>query len=138
MEAAEADTGYVGYYDGGAFGIPVSSKNQEATMLWLQYIGQASVQADWAVKSARIVMNQTFEDPAVVEQDAKVDGYYTLMKDSGYLYAGAPPFPVHAQVREVVAAYIYKAIAGELTPADALDQAAAAAEQELVNLGYGT
>lgn len=138
MDAAEAGTGYIGYYDGGAFGMPVSSKNQEATMLWLQYIGQPSVQADWAIKGARVVMDQTFDDPAVVAQDAKVDGYYTLMREKGYLFAGAPPFPFHAQVREVVAAYIYKAIAGELTPAEALDQAAAATDQELVNLGYGT
>ena len=40
MEAAEAGTGYIGYYDGGAFGIPVTSKNQEASLLFLQYIGQ--------------------------------------------------------------------------------------------------
>jgi multiple sugar transport system substrate-binding protein len=33
--------------------------------------------------------------------------------------------------------FIWKALSGELTPADALDQAAAAADAELVNLGYG-
>ena len=40
-----AGEGYIGYYDGGAFGIPHSSKNKEAALLWLQYIGQPSVQA---------------------------------------------------------------------------------------------
>ena len=49
MEDAEAGKGYIGYYDGGAFGIPVTSKNKEAALLFLQYIGQDSVQADWAV-----------------------------------------------------------------------------------------
>ncbi|MBZ0300562.1 MAG: extracellular solute-binding protein [Anaerolineae bacterium] len=138
LDDAEAGTGYIGYYDGGAFGVPYSSKNQEATALWLQYIGQSSVQADWAVKAARIVQNATFDDPAVVEQDAKVGGYYTLMKDQGYLFAGAPPFPFHPQVREVVAPFIYSAIAGEITAAEALDQAAAAADAELVSLGFGS
>jgi len=146
MEAAEKGEGYIGYYDGGAFGIPHSSKNKEAALLWLQFIGQPSVQADWAVKSARVVMDATYSDPpisscsahfAVVEQDAKVSGYYTLMKEKGYLFAGAPPFPFHAQVREVVAPFIWKALTGELTPAEALDQAAAAADDELVRLGYG-
>src|SRR5262245_47906624 len=49
LEEAESGKGYIGYYDGGAFGIPFSSKNQQAALLFLQYIGQASVQADWAV-----------------------------------------------------------------------------------------
>ena len=52
MAAAEAGKGYIGYYDGGAFGIPHSSKNKEAALLFLQYIGQPSVQAGWAVAGA--------------------------------------------------------------------------------------
>ena len=83
MAAAEAGEGYIGYYDGGAFGIPHSSKNKEAALLWLQYIGQPSVQADWAVAGARIVQTATYDDPKVQEQDAKVDGYYTLMREQG-------------------------------------------------------
>jgi multiple sugar transport system substrate-binding protein len=137
MEAAEADEGYIGYYDGGAFGLPVSSQNQEAALLWMQFVGQPSVQAEWAVAASRIVMDPTYEDPAVQEADVATDGYYTLMRDQGYLFAGAPPFPFHPQVREVVAPFIYRAIAGEITAEEALDQAAAAAEAELVNLGYG-
>ena len=136
MAAAEAGEGYIGYYDGGAFGIPHSSKNKEATLLWLQYIGQPSVQADWAVAGARIVQAATYDDPKVQEQDAKVDGYYTLMREKGPLFAGAPPYPFHGQVREAVAPFIYEAIVGNITPEDALDQAAAAAEAELQQLGY--
>jgi len=137
LEEAEAGKGYIGYYDGGAFGIPHSSKNKEAALLWLQYIGQPSVQADWAVAGARIVHDATYDDPKVQEQDEKVDGYYTLMREKGHLFAGAPPFPFHGQVREVIAPYIYEAIIGNLSPADALDQAAAATEAELEQLGYG-
>ena len=37
MEDAEAGKGYIGYYDGGAFGIPSPSKNKEAALLFLQY-----------------------------------------------------------------------------------------------------
>jgi multiple sugar transport system substrate-binding protein len=136
IEAAEKDEGYIGYYDGGAFGIPHSSKNKEAALLWLQYIGQPSVQPEWAVQGARVVQTATFDDPAVKAQDAKVDGYYTLLEQEGPLFAGAPPFPFHAQLREAVAPFIYEAITGQITPSDALDKGAAAAEAELTKLGY--
>ncbi len=67
MEAAESGKGYIGYYDGGAFGIPHSSKNKDASLLFLQYIGQASVQTDWALAGSRIVMNSTYDDAKVRE-----------------------------------------------------------------------
>ena len=46
--------------------------------------------------------------------DAKVDGYYTLMEEKGPLFAGAPPFPFHAQLREV--SPVNLAVAGEVGP----------------------
>jgi multiple sugar transport system substrate-binding protein len=60
------------------------------------------------------------------------------MREQGYLFAGAPPFPFHPQVREVIAPFIYQAIAGEITAEEALDQAAVATDAELVSLGYGS
>ncbi|MYD09692.1 MAG: extracellular solute-binding protein [Chloroflexi bacterium] len=137
IEAAEMGEGYIGYYDGGAFGVPHSSRNKEATLLWLQFIGQQSVQAEWAAAGARITHTATFDDPLIAEQDAKVDGYYTLLEEQGPLFAGAPPFPFHAQVREVIDPFIQRAILGDLSPADALSQAAAAVDEELDRLGYG-
>ena len=137
MEDAESGEGYIGYYDGGAFGIPHSSKNQEAALLWLQFIGQESVQADWAVAGSRIVMESTYDDPAVQEVDAKVDGYFTLMREQGPLFRGAPPFPFHNNLRESIDPFIWQAIAGDLTPEEALDQACAAAEATMQQLGYG-
>ncbi len=137
MADAEAGTGYIGYYDGGAFGIPYSSKNQEATLLWLQFIGQESVQADWAIAGSRIVMESTYDDPKVVEVDAKVDGYYTLMREKGPLFRGAPAIPFHPALRSAIEPFIWRSLAGELTPSDALDQACVAAEETMVQLGYG-
>lgn len=136
MEAAKAGKGYIGYYDGGAFGIPYSSKNKEAALLWLEYIGQSSVQAKWATAGSRIVMNSTFDDPLVKVQDARTDGYYTMLREQGPLFRGAPPFPFHAQVQATVSPFVWKTLSGELSAADALDQACAAAEAELTKLGY--
>lgn len=136
MEAAQAGKGYIGYYDGGAFGVPTTAKNQAAALLFLQYVGQQSAQPDWAVKAARITLTSTFDDPAVKAQDQKVDGYYTLMKQDGPLFAGAPPFPFHAQLREAIAPIVYNAIIGNVSPDDALDQMAAKSEEVLKTLGY--
>ncbi|MBC7292830.1 MAG: sugar ABC transporter substrate-binding protein, partial [Thermoleophilia bacterium] len=137
MEEAEAGTGYIGYYDGGAFGIPHSSKNKEATLLWLQFIGQPSVQPEWAAAGARIVHDATFSDPLVIQMDEQTNGYFTLMLEKGPLFRGAPPFPFHAQVRTIIEPFVWQAIAGEITPAEALDQAAVAADEEMARLGYG-
>lgn len=136
MEDATVGTGYLGYYDGAAFGIPVDSRNREAALLWLQYLAQPSLQADWAVQSGRIVHLSTFDDPQVRQQDQRLNGYYSVMKKEGALFAGAPPFPFHTQVRDVIAPFIRAAIAGELSPQEALTAAARAADEELVRLGY--
>ena len=134
---AEAGKGYIGYYDGGAFGIPYSSKNKEAALLFLQYIGQASVQPDWAVAA---LAHHPHRDLRRCRRSRRwmprLDGYYTLMSDKGKLFAGAPPYPFHAQVREATAPFFYEAITGQLAPQDALDKMAAAAEDELTKLGY--
>jgi multiple sugar transport system substrate-binding protein len=137
MAEAESGEGYIGYYDGGAFGIPITSKNKEAALLWLEFVGQESVQADWAIAGSRIVMEATYDDPKVQEVDAKVDGYYTLMRESGPLFRGAPPFPFHNTLRESIDPFIWRTLAGELEPGDALDQACAAAEATMQQLGFG-
>lgn len=136
MEEVEAGTGYIGYYDGGAFGLPVTSKNKEASLLFLQYIGQDSVQPGWAVAAPRITNAATYEDPGVVAMDEKLGGYYTMLRDDGKLFAGAPPYPFHAQVREATTPIFYQILTGAVDSDTGLDQMAAAAEQELTDLGY--
>jgi multiple sugar transport system substrate-binding protein len=136
LEAADAGEGYIGYYDGGAFGVPITSNNKEAALLFLQYIGQDAVQPAWAVAGSRITNAATYDDPAVQELDAKLGGYFTMLKDQGKLFAGAPPYPFHAQVREATAPIFYQILTGAVEPDAGLDQMAAAAEQELTNLGY--
>ncbi|RWA69137.1 extracellular solute-binding protein [Mesorhizobium sp.] len=135
-EDAESRKGYIGYYDGGAFGIPVSSKNKEASALFLEYIGQDSVQPGWAIAAPRITNKATYDDPQVKDMDKKLGGYYTMLKDDGHLFAGAPPYPFHAQVREATAPIFYKILTGELGADEGLDQMAAKAEEELTTLGY--
>lgn len=135
-EEAAAGKGYIGYYDGGAFGVPVTSKNKEASLLFLEYIGQDSVQSGWAVAAPRITNTATYDDPGVLAMDKKLGGYYTMLKNDGKLFAGAPPYPFHAQVREATSPIFFRILTGEVSSDEGLDEMAAAAEQELTNLGY--
>ena len=133
---AESGKGYIGYYDGGAFGLPMTSKHKEASMLFLQYIGQDEVQADWAVAAPRVTNVLTYDNPKVKKVDAELGGYYSMLKDKGYLFSGAPAYPFHAQVREATAPIFYKILTGDLSVSDGLGKMAAAAEVELETLGY--
>jgi multiple sugar transport system substrate-binding protein len=136
LEEAAAGTGYVGYYDGGAYGIPVGSKNKEAAALWLQFYSSPLVQTDWAIAGGRVTHKATIDDPAILKLDEGL-GYFALLRDQGKLYAGAPPFPFHASVREAMAPFYYKAIAGEITGDQCMDEMAKAGNEELVKEGYG-
>lgn len=136
MAAAEAGDGYIGYFDGGAFGIPTSSKNQEASLLFLQFMAQEEVQADWAVAAPRITHVATYDDPKVIALNEELGGYYDMLRDQGYLFAGAPEYPFHAQVREATAVIFYEILLGNLGVDEGLDAMAAKAEEELTTLGY--
>lgn len=136
LEDAKSGAGYLGYYDGGAFGVPATSNNINCSILFQQYQGQESVQAKWAAAGSRIVMESTYSDPIVQDMDTKTNGYYTHMKEQGPLYRGAPPYPFHSSVRDVIAPFIYDAIAGKISTSDALDKAAKAADAEMAKLGY--
>ena len=136
MDAADSGEGYIGYYDGGAFGLPVTSKNRDAALLFLQYIGQESVQPGWAVAAPRITHTATYDDAGVQDMNTELGGYYDMLKDQGRLFAGAPAYPFHAQLREAVAPIFYEILTGSIEPDAGLDQMAEKAEQELTDLGY--
>lgn len=136
LEEARAGEGYIGYYDGGAFGIPHSSRNQEATLLWLQYIALPELQPEWAAAGSRITLAETYDDPLIEDLDERTNGYFSLMREQGDLFAGAPPFPFHNSLVETISPFIHSAIAGDISPEDALDQAAAAVNELFVDLGY--
>lgn len=136
LEAAEGGIGYVGYYDGGAFAIPVTSRNQDAAILFLEFTVEEDLQPAWAVAGSRITTTATYDAPEVKELDATLNGYFTMMKEEGHLFAGAPPFPFHAQLREALAPIFYEILTGTIPADEGMDQMAERAEQELTDLGY--
>jgi len=136
LEDAESGRGYIGYYDGGAFGIPVTSNNQDAALLFLQFLALPEVQEEWAVAAPRITLTSTYDSPKVQELNEELGGYYDMLRDQGYLFKGAPEYPFHGQVREATAPIFYQILTGNLGVSEGLDQMAAKTEEELTNLGY--
>jgi multiple sugar transport system substrate-binding protein len=136
LQEAESGEGYIGYYDGGAFGIPVTSDNQDAALLFVQFMALPEVQEAWAIAAPRITLTSTYDAPAVQELDQELGGYYTMLRDQGHLFRGAPPYPFHAQIREATAPTFYQILTGELGVEEGLDRMAEITEQELTNLGY--
>ena len=129
--------GYIGYYDGGAFGLPVTSKNKEASLLFLEYIGAER-------GAGRLGRGRRRASPT--KRPTTIPRWWRWTRSSaatsrcckkdGHLFAGAPPYPFHAQVREATAPIFYKILTGDIPPDEGLDQMAAKAEEELTNLGY--
>lgn len=136
MADAESGKGYIGYYDGGAFGLPVTSKNQDAALLFLQFMALPEVQEEWAAAASRVTLSSTYDTPKVQALDAELGGYYSMIRDQGRLFKGAPEYPFHAQLREATAPIFYDILTGAIAPDEGLDRMAAKAEEELTSLGY--
>ncbi|MFV0382568.1 ABC transporter substrate-binding protein [Paracoccus sp. (in: a-proteobacteria)] len=136
LAQAEAGEGYIGYYDGGAFGLPVTSKNQDAALLFLEFLAEEDVQPEWTLAGSRVTTTATYDNPEVQALNDKLGNYFGMLRDDGKLFGGAPAYPFHAQIREAVAPIFYEILTGTIDPDAGLDQMAAKAEQELTDLGY--
>ena len=84
----------------------------------------------------KLRLRLTFDNGLIEAQDRRLNGYYSLMKEHGNLFAGAPPFPFHTAVRDIITPYIHRAISHEVSPAEALHQAAQEVDTTLAQLGY--
>ncbi len=99
-------------------------------------MGSEEVQAEWAVAAPRITHTSTYEDAGVQAMNEELGGYYDMLRDQGYLFAGAPSYPFHAQLREATSPIFHSILTGDLDPDEGLDQMAAKAEEVLTDLGY--
>ncbi|GAI76952.1 unnamed protein product, partial [marine sediment metagenome] len=66
----------------------------------------------------------------------KLGGYYDMLREKGFLFAGAAPLPMHRPLNEIYLKWISKAVAGEAYPDMALDSLAKEVDELLVELGY--
>ena len=136
MEAAKEGKGYIGYYDGGAFGIPYSSKHKEAAWLLIQYITREEG-AQYIAKKGFAPIRKSILDKMIGSPIDQQTGYFTLMKKYNNLFRGAPPFAFHkALIEGPLFEWLHKAVAGEVDPVTAVKNMAKDVDHTLVLLGY--
>jgi multiple sugar transport system substrate-binding protein len=59
-----------------------------------------------------------------------------MLKDQGKLFAGAPAYPFHNQLRSALEPIFFDILTGAIGPDEGLDAMAAKTEEELKALGY--
>jgi multiple sugar transport system substrate-binding protein len=136
MSEAARGLGYIGYYDGGAFSIPISSRKKEAAWLFIQWATRKEWSPKFAELAGRVCRKSTFASPEIKALNPKLAGYYDMLRDKGFLYAGAAPLPMHRPLNEIYLKWVSKAIAGEVDPDVAVDSLAKEVDKLLVELGY--
>jgi len=136
MSEAARGMGYIGYYDGGAFSIPVSSRKKEAAWLFIQWATRKEWEPEFARLAGRVCRKSAFVSPEVKDLDLKLAGYYTMLETKGFLFAGAPPLPMHRPLNELYLKWISRAVAKEVDPYTALDSLAKEVDKLLIELGY--
>ncbi|MDI3548802.1 MAG: multiple sugar transport system substrate-binding protein [Halanaerobiales bacterium] len=137
IEEAEAGEGYIGYYDGGAFAIPYSSKKKEAAWLFLQYVAKKENALVLAEKGSAVTQKSVLNEMVGSDLDKQLDGYFTLMAEKGKLFRGAPPFPFHKLLMEgPYLKWISAAVAGEVSVEEAIEKLTKEVDNNIVKLGY--
>ncbi|MBE0479149.1 extracellular solute-binding protein [Candidatus Aerophobetes bacterium] len=136
MSEAARGLGYIGYYDGGAFSIPTTSRKKEAAWLFTQYATRKEWGPEFAGLATSVCRKSTFASPEISVLDQKMGGYFTILEEKGFLFAGAPPLPMHRPLNELYLKWISRAVAGEVDPAAALDSLAKEVDDLLKELGY--
>jgi len=136
MSEAARGMGYIGYYDGGAFSIPISSKKKEAAWLFIQWATRKEWSPKFAELAGRVCRESTFASPEIKALNPKLSGYFDMLREKGFLFAGAAPLPMHRPLNEIYLKWISKAVAGEVYPDMALDSLAKEVDELLVELGY--
>ena len=82
------------------------------------------IQEQKTMKTGAIVHKSTLTSDRIKAFDHKTGGYFSTFLDYEYLFSGAPKFPAHTNIRDIISDYITEAIAGRKTPRAALQQAA--------------
>jgi multiple sugar transport system substrate-binding protein len=97
--------------------ISAFTKNPEASLLWLDYWTSPEViKTDAAKYALPPTMPQTYDDPAV----KKTLPYAAQLRAAVQAATSRPVSPVYSQISEAVYTNVNKALAGQVSPQDAL------------------
>lgn len=136
MNEAVRGLGYIGYYDGASYSIPWCAKNPKPAWLFIQWIVRKDFASEYARLASRVVRKSTFASPKLRELDKQQGGYFTAFQRYEFLFAGAAPLPMHLVIIDIYKDWISRAVAGEVTPEEALDSLAKEIDKTMIELGY--
>jgi ABC-type glycerol-3-phosphate transport system substrate-binding protein len=110
------------------------TENSDAAWLWMEYLSQPDILAEWTYgsKDGTLLppLTSLLESPELIEEKPVLEGFADLMKCGVASTVSNPKFP---RIEEQLDAELEKAMYGDQTSDEALDNAAAEADQILGN-----
>jgi ABC-type glycerol-3-phosphate transport system substrate-binding protein len=109
-------------------GEDTDSEQYDANWLWMEYLSQPDILADWTYKTEGTLLpplNSLLEGPEIVKEKPVLQGFIDLMKCGVASTVSNPKFP---RIETILNEELGKAMYGDQTADEALDNAAAQGE----------
>jgi multiple sugar transport system substrate-binding protein len=136
IEDAESGEGYVGYFDGGGYGVMQASQRKEPAYLFLQWLLRPEAQRGLAEEVGAITRNSAIE-AARGTQINEATGYVDFFEEYNDLFQGNP----NGRVQQVLINQVFQSpfqefVAGNISAEQCANRWAYNTEQTLVELGF--
>jgi multiple sugar transport system substrate-binding protein len=136
IEAARNGEGYVGYFDGGGYGIMSASNNPEPAYLFLQWMIRPDLQEQLAQDVGAITRVSAIE-PARGQLINEATGYVDFYEEDQELFKGNPVGRVQATlINEVFIPVFQNFVAGNISAEVCANRWAYQTEQLLAEVGF--
>jgi multiple sugar transport system substrate-binding protein len=130
--------GYIGYDDLTGIGINRNSANQEAALLFVQFVGLKYHQSKMAIDTLSTTHLSVFSDAKVQKMEQEYGNIFSVQRNYSHYYRANTPYLFNQEVLTVMSLYIQRIITNELSVSEGLDKMAIAVENRIEELGYYT
>jgi multiple sugar transport system substrate-binding protein len=136
VEAARNGDGYVGYFDGGGYGVMSASNRPAAAYLFLQWMTRPSMSERLATEVGAITRESAI-DAASQELINEATGYVDFFQENQQLFKGNPVGRIQATlVNEIFLNDFQEFVAGNISAEVVANRWAYNTEQRLAELGF--
>jgi multiple sugar transport system substrate-binding protein len=136
IEDAENGDGYVGYFDGGGFGVMEASNRKESAYLFLQWILRPEASSSLAEEVGAFT-RQSAVDAARGTLIDDATGYVDFFQENNTLFQGNPNGRVQqVLINEVFQSPFQEFVAGNLSAEQVANRWAFRTEEKMVELGF--
>jgi multiple sugar transport system substrate-binding protein len=136
VEDAENGDGYVGYFDGGGYGVMSASNKPDAAFLFLQWMCRPEMSERLAVEVGAITRESAI-DAASQELINEATGYVDFFQENQALFKGNPVGRIQATlINEIFLNNFQEFVAGNIDAETAANRWAYDTEVRLAELGF--